>query len=79
MRRNIPFVLVALNVSYYAAASSTVPDLGIGGDENDSHTHLRFEGIPKDAKINKSPHRLGAILTGWLGGMKTLPHPDSRH
>lgn len=58
MRRNIPLGLVALTVSYYAAAASTtVPDIGIGGDENDSHTHVRFEGIPKDAKtIHVSTH-----------------------
>jgi hypothetical protein len=37
---------------YAAAAGPTaVPDIGIGGNEQDAHTHLRFEGIPKDAKI----------------------------
>src|SRR5580698_8043021 len=52
MRRNIPLVLMVLTASYCAEASSlTVPDIGIGGNETNSHTHLRFEGIPKDAKI----------------------------
>lgn len=26
-------------------------NIGVGGDEADSHTHVRFEGIPKDAKV----------------------------
>lgn len=52
MHKSIPLALVALSVSLYAAASSdTVPDIGIGGDETDLHTHLRFEGIPQDARI----------------------------
>lgn len=52
MRRNIPLVLMVLTASYCAEASSlTVPDIGIGGNETNSHTHLRFEGIPKDAKV----------------------------
>jgi hypothetical protein len=52
MRRNILFALVSFAVSYDAVASSvSVPDIGIGGDELDAHTHLRFEGIPKDSKI----------------------------
>ena len=58
MRQNMLFVLVSFAVSYYAvAASTTVPDIGIGGDELDPHTHLRFEGIPKDSRIvNVSTH-----------------------
>ena len=52
MRKNIWLVLIALVVSYHAAASSTnIPDIDIGGDESDSHTHLAFKVIPKDAKI----------------------------
>lgn len=52
MRRNILMTLAAFAFwSYAFAASTTVPDIGIGGDETDPHTHLRFEGIPKDAKI----------------------------
>jgi len=52
MRKTFSLVVAALTVSgYAAAASSTVPDLGIGGDEADAHTHLRFEGIPKETKI----------------------------
>ena len=46
------FVFVSFAVSYYAVASAAaVPDIGIGGDELDPHTHLSFEGIPKDSKI----------------------------
>jgi hypothetical protein len=45
-------MLATLSVSVYAAASSTtVPDIGIGGEETNSHTHVLFEGIPKDAMI----------------------------
>ena len=52
MRKGVLLILVVLSISFYTAASSTtVPDIGIGGDESDSHTHLRFEGIPQDAKI----------------------------
>ncbi|MEI6197504.1 MAG: hypothetical protein WCS42_24585, partial [Verrucomicrobiota bacterium] len=52
MRRSILLFLVVLSISLYtAASSSTVSDIGVGGDESDSHTHLRFEGIPQDAKI----------------------------
>ena len=52
MRVKTPLVLVALLISYWATAfSATVPDIGIGGDESDAHTHLRFDGIPKDSKI----------------------------
>lgn len=49
---NILFVLVSFSVASWAVASPTdVPDIGIGGNEADSHTHLSFEGIPKDTKI----------------------------
>lgn len=53
MRQNILSVLFSFVVSYGAAgaASNTVPNIGIGGNEADPHTHLRFEGIPGDAKI----------------------------
>jgi hypothetical protein len=52
MHKIIPLVLMVLTASCFAAASSpAIPDIGIGGDETNSHTHLRFEGIPKDAKI----------------------------
>src|SRR5690242_878883 len=43
---------LALTFAFDAtAAPNTVPNIGIGGGEKDAHTHLRFEGIPKDAKI----------------------------
>jgi len=49
---NILSILVSFSVSYWAVASSAAaPDIGIGGDEADSHTHLSFQGIPKDAAI----------------------------
>ena len=52
MHKIFPFILVTMKVSYYAAATSTPgPDIGLGGEDKDSHTHLRFEGIAKDAKI----------------------------
>lgn len=34
-----------------AAAAPAVPGIGIGGGEKETQTHLRFEGIPEDAKI----------------------------
>ena len=34
-----------------AALPPTTPDLGIGGGETNARTHLRFEGIAKDARI----------------------------
>jgi hypothetical protein len=44
--------LVSLFVSYCVVATSTAaPDIGIGGDEVDPHTHLSFEGIPNETKI----------------------------
>jgi len=52
MQRNILAALVAFALVYpVVAASETTPSIGIGGDEQDTHTHLRFDGIPKDAKI----------------------------
>ena len=52
MLKRIPLALFTLATSYCVAASSpNIPVIGIGGDEADSHTHLRFEGVPKDAKI----------------------------
>jgi hypothetical protein len=52
MRRNILSVWLSFAVaSGVAAAATTAPNIGIGGDEVDPHTHLRFEGIPGDAKI----------------------------
>lgn len=52
MRLYFSLVLAALAAAHCAAAvTDAVPDIGIGGGEPDSHTHLRFEGIPKDAKI----------------------------
>ena len=52
MRRNIILAFALFAVSYYAVAAATaVTDIGIGGDEPDPHTHLRFDGIPKDSKI----------------------------
>ena len=62
MRKYFPLVLAALTASYCAVAAptNTVPDIGIGGGEQDAHTHLRFEGIPKDAKIvSVSTHLIG--------------------
>ncbi|HEU5071757.1 MAG TPA: hypothetical protein VFV96_15230 [Verrucomicrobiae bacterium] len=49
--RNILAGLVALSLAHAAAAPNTVPNIAIGGGETDPHTHLRFEGIPKDAKL----------------------------
>lgn len=34
-----------------AAAPDPMPNIGLCGNETDPHTHLRFEGIPKDARI----------------------------
>jgi hypothetical protein len=53
MHRNILPGLATLAIAYSAtaAAPSTTPTIGIGGGEEDPHTHLTFEGIPKDAKI----------------------------
>ena len=52
MRRTTLAALVALTLPYFASANTNpVPDIGIGGGEQDAHTHLRFEGIPKDTKI----------------------------
>ncbi len=52
MNKKIVLVLTALTVSYYAVAVLVaVPDIDIGGEEQDAHTHLHFEGIPKDSKI----------------------------
>lgn len=54
MHRNILSVLFALVVAHYALAADTnAPVIGIGGDEVDKHTHLRFDGIPADARIVK--------------------------
>ncbi|MDR3406610.1 MAG: hypothetical protein P4L99_29260 [Chthoniobacter sp.] len=48
----ILFVLVSCAVSYGAAPSSpAASDIGIGGDEVEPQTHVRFEGIPKDARV----------------------------
>jgi hypothetical protein len=50
--KSLPFALVALTASSCVAASSAaVPNIGIGGGETNARTHLRFEGVPKDAKI----------------------------
>jgi hypothetical protein len=52
MRQNVLTISALFVILQYAvAASAAVPDIGIGGDETDPHTHLRFEGIPKDSKI----------------------------
>jgi hypothetical protein len=52
MRRNILSVLFSFAISCGAVAAATdAPDIGIGGDEVDARTHLRFEGILADAKI----------------------------
>jgi hypothetical protein len=52
MPKSILLILIVLSISLNRGASSTTaPDIGIGGDESDSHTHLGFEGIPQDAKI----------------------------
>jgi len=59
MYKTFSFILVAITLSYYAAASSNaIPDIGIGGEEKDPHTHLGFEGIPKEAKIVSVSTRL---------------------
>lgn len=52
MCKNLLLAVIALSASYCTAAPShSVQDIGIGGNETNSHTHVRFEGIPKDAKI----------------------------
>ncbi len=52
MCKNILLISALFAISQYAmATSTTVPEIGIGGDETDPHTHLHFEGIPKDSKI----------------------------
>ena len=52
MQKHFFPILIALATAYASAAEpSTVPNIGIGGDEQDPHTHLRFEGIPQDAQI----------------------------
>ena len=54
MRNGILSFLIVLCISIPTVASSTpVPNIGIGSGESDSHTHLRFEGIPEDSKIVK--------------------------
>ena len=51
MPKSILLILIVLSIFLNTAASSSAaPDIGIGGDESDSHTHLGFEGIPQDAK-----------------------------
>ena len=51
-------ILITMIASGFAVnAATVVPDIGIGGDQGDPHTHLRFEGIPKDSRIvNVSTH-----------------------
>lgn len=45
-------VLVAFSVASWAVEPpAATPDIGIGGDEKETRTHLLFEGIPKDTKI----------------------------
>lgn len=57
MRKSLSSILTALTVAYGVAAGSSpaisnaVPDIGIGGGESNAPTHLRFPGVPKDAKI----------------------------
>lgn len=52
MRKTIAILLMALTVSFHAVASTNaVPDIGIGGAETNAHTHLSFQGIPRDSKI----------------------------
>jgi len=52
MLKTFPVALITLTVSYSAVASTlAIPDMGIGGGETNSQTHLRFEGVPKDARI----------------------------
>ena len=59
MRQIILSVLCSFAVSQAAMAAATnAPVIGIGGDETDPHTHLRFEGIAKDAKIVRVSTRL---------------------
>ncbi|HEY4414527.1 MAG TPA: hypothetical protein VGO57_02455 [Verrucomicrobiae bacterium] len=42
---------LTLPFSAAAAAPDSTPSIGLCGSETDPHTHLRFEGIPKDAKL----------------------------
>lgn len=52
MKKYFLSIVIALTTSYAAVAVPTiVPDIGIGGGEKDAHTHLRFEGIPNNARI----------------------------
>jgi hypothetical protein len=85
MRLNTPLVLVALLLSYCATASSaTVPDIGIGGDESDAHTHLRFDGIPKDSRIiNVNTHlivdRAGPVGLNLFAVQVNFPNQTRAH
>ena len=47
--------VAALHAEPAAPVAPTVagPNIGIGADEPDQHTHLHFEGVAKDAKIVK--------------------------
>ena len=85
MRKSFLLFLAALSVTVYATASpSTVPDIGIGGDEADSHTHVRFEGIPKDAKIVRvSTHvivdRAGPVGLNFFAVQVNFPNKTWAH
>lgn len=52
MRKYLRVVPLSLTMLLSAsAAPDPVPDIAIGGGEQDPHTHLRFEGITKEARI----------------------------
>ncbi len=67
-------LLLAVSLSGFATGLSAAPavvapgGIGIGGGETDTHTHLRFEGIPKDAKIVKVSTRLVVEKVGPTRG-----------
>ena len=60
--------MVSFAASFGAmAATNSTPVIGIGGDEKDAHTHLSFEGIPKDAKIVSVSTHLTVEQAGPVG------------
>jgi hypothetical protein len=47
----VPFVLAAVQGRAADLPANPMPNIGIGAGETNSHGHLHFEGIAKDAKI----------------------------
>jgi hypothetical protein len=42
---------LAVSCGCLAAQTNTIPNLGLGGGESDTHTHFRFQGVPTNASI----------------------------